>query len=29
MEMTDSYIKENDLSYKQIKDLYFTFMDME
>jgi hypothetical protein len=29
MEMTDSYIKENDLSYRQIKDLYFTFMDIE
>ena len=29
MEMTDSYIKENDLSYKQIKDLYFTFMDIK
>jgi hypothetical protein len=29
MEMTDSYIKENDLSYKQIKDLYFTFLDIE
>ena len=29
MDMTDIYIKENDLSYKQIKDLYFTFNDIK
>ena len=28
MFMTDNYIKEKSLSYKQIKDLYFTFMDI-
>lgn len=29
MDMTDRYIKENDLSYKQVKNLYFTFMDIK